>query len=281
MKYSIIIIALLFAIGCSHQTAYSPTQPQTQSTGLAKVSSVIPAHIAAFLAARGLLTIQANDMVTIRKTIPITNNSVSGETIVPAGPARIFSLDIVDTAGSVQYTGSDTANVTPDQPVNIDITLVRLSAPVTITATITEDNSSYQYYRFVANASTLAGPHESILVETHFIMAGITYPKPDSFSVLSYSPMVIGNINSLFDNNSTANTGYVKWTYTNTWEWVIDMKNNYTFDNFYMASWETFFYHEPSSVSIYGSHASTGPWTLLGVQVFTSIYQNATITLTY
>lgn len=278
MKYSIIIIALLFAIGCSHRTAYSPTQPQTQDMGLAKVSVNIPPHIAALLEARGLLIIQANDMITIRKTIPLNSTT---ETPVPAGPARVFSLDIVDTNGTTQYSGADTADIMANEPTNINIPLYRASAPVTIQATIMDDSSSYRYYRFLASTSTLAGPYESILTETHFTMAGISYPKPDSFSILSYSPMVIGDINSLFNNNGTANTGYVKWTYTQPWEWIIDMQTDYTFDSFYMASWETFFYHEPSNVSIYGSHASTGPWTLLGAQVFTSIYQNATIALTY
>lgn len=279
MKYSIIILALLFTmIGCSTHVSH-PTQPsQTQSTGLAKVSVNIPPLIAAMLEARGLLIIQANDMVTIRKTIPL--NSIS-ETPVPAGPARVFSLDIVDTNGTTQYSGADTSDILANEPTDINIPLYRASAPVTIQATIMDDSSSYRYYRFLASASTLAGPHESILVETHFIMAGISYPKPDSFSILSYSPMVIGNINSLFNDNSTANAGYVKWTYTQPWEWVIDMHVDYTFESFYMASWETFFYHEPSSVSIYGSHAPTGPWALLGSQVFTSIYQNATIALTY
>ena len=276
MKYLLLTIIALLAISCSNNNqSQNPTQPQP--TGLAKVSVQVPPQIAAILAARGLLSIQANDMVTIRKTIAIDNIT---ETPVPTGPARIFTLDLIDTNGHTQYTGADTANIT-STPADISIPLYRVTAPVSISATIMEDSSSYQYYRFVANASTLAGPWESILTETHFIMAGIAYPKDTNFTIISYSPMVIGTITSLFNNNGTANTGYVKWTYTNTWEWIIDMKDNYTFDSFYMASWETFFYHEPSNVSIYGAHTQSGPWSLLGAQVFTSIYQNATIPLTY
>jgi hypothetical protein len=107
------------------------------------------------------------------------------------------------------------------------------------------------------------------------------YPKDVSgYTIVSNDTAFVGTMAALFDGGLTASTGYVKPTCV-PWNWVVDMKEARTFTGFYMHVWETFFYGSPTSVTIYGSTAGTGPWTQIGTQSFSVDYQEATVALVY
>jgi hypothetical protein len=59
------------------------------------------------------------------------------------------------------------------------------------------------------------------------------------------------------------------------------MNQNYKFDSFYLSGWQTYFYKEPSDITVYGSNSQAGPWSKIGSSIFTTIYGSATIPLQY
>ena len=144
----------------------------------------------------------------------------------------------------------------------------------------------FRYYKFNVNATAVGGTYEPILTETHFVLTGDAYPPTGSYQVLSRDSISNGIFNYLFDgdittgpNNPIPYSGYIK--FTAPWQWTIDMNQEYRFDSFFLAAYDVGFYHEPSDVTIYGSNNSTGPWTQIGAQVFTTSYTTATISLVY
>ena len=239
------------------------------------------------IAKMAVLNISASDMLTLTKSLAITDSSVEGIVSgIPVGKNRLFEVSVFDSLDTLQYKGSATANVIADSMVTVTINVARVTSSAYINGSITEDSShssAYRYYRFVINAMALAGPYEGILTETHFLKGGVAYPPAGSYTLVSNSPVELGNISSLFDGDSSTsstNGNYMKFTSV-PWEWIIDMNQNYTFDSFYLSSWQTYFYKEPSDISIYGSNSSSGPWNQIGAEVFTVIYQSAVVPLTY
>lgn len=142
-----------------------------------------------------------------------------------------------------------------------------------------DQTQGYRYYKFEVNATDLGGPYECILTETCFMDGDAMVT--DGYKVLNHSPVYAGDTSTstLFNGSDSAGKGHVK-TITIPWHWVVDMGASYKFTSMFISSWETFFYHEPSQVTIYGSDdAST--WIQIGDKTFTSIYQSAFVPLTY
>ena len=211
------------------------------------------------IAKTAILTITAPDINTITKNLTITDSSVEGRiTDIPVGRNRLFTVKIYDTVNIPQYYGKATSNVFPDSVVTINMTIARITGSVDINGNIIEDTSylnGFRYYRFVVNTINLGGSNGAILTETHFIRGVTAYPPTGTYTVISNSSLVGGNILALFDGDSTTGptTGsYVKFSSV-PWEWILDMKQNYVFNSFYLSSWQTDFYAEPSNIIIYGS----------------------------
>lgn len=215
-------------------------------------------------------TIKRTDTLIITDTIKHTD-TLTNQNFIP-----VIVKDTITRIDTIKHTDTLTQQ-------KLIYVVVRDTITKHDTVYVPSVSSGYQYYRFVVDSAGLAGSSCIILTETDFIKNGQHYPTPRTVSVISHSPIAIGSIEALFDTDTTtgSTTGnYAKFTST-PWEWVIDMKQTIKFDSFYLSSWETFFYQEPSKVSIYGSMNLTGNWTLIGHQVFTQVYQSTTVPLTY
>jgi hypothetical protein len=296
---SLLSFGLLFSCLPVQPTSYEISSPEVLTnysgpvgTALFKIMVASNDTIFSKIAPSARVSISAGSgsaMSTISKALTFNDTSIQGTvTGIPAGNSRIFQVSVYDSLGSKQYYGADTANVLQDTTVNIFITVKRVIGSANINGEILEaDPIEYRYYKFIVNTSNIgstpgAAEDVSILTETHFLKGGVVYPSAGDYTIVSDSSIKAGSVGALFDGNSaTDSTGnYMKFSLA-PWAWVIDMKQSYTFDSFYLSSWQTYWYKEPSDISIYGSNSSSGPWNLIGAEVFTTVYQSAVVPLMY
>jgi hypothetical protein len=277
-------------LNCSTPQTVSVQPNANSGIALLKIA-VIPNSPFQKIAKTAILTISASDMLSMTKSLTITDSSVEGKVSgIPVGKNRLFEVSVFDSLDTLQYQGSATSDVISDSMVTVFISVKRITSSANINGNIIEDTTNsigYRYYKFVVNASNIgsspgAAEDVSILTETHFLKGSVAYPPAGNYSIVSDSSVEAGSVAALFDGDSaTDSTGnYMKFTLA-PWAWVIDMKQNYTFDNFYLSSWQTYWYREPSDIAIYGANSSSGPWKQIGAEVFTAVYQAAVVPLVY
>jgi uncharacterized protein (TIGR02145 family) len=131
-------IALLFAIvaGCGNNNQLSEPVTNGQGIALLKISAAAGTPFQK-LAKKATLTISATDMLTMTKTLSITDSSVEGAiTGIPSGKSRLFTVAVFDSLDTLQYRGSSTADVIADSTVKISINVIRVSGNAIINGTI-------------------------------------------------------------------------------------------------------------------------------------------------
>ena len=280
-KILALFISVLWLAGCSsHNNISNLLGPSGEQTGsvLCKVST---ANVVTGVIKTADLQVAGNGMVTITKRMSVNPSAIEGQiTGIPVGHSRTFKVMIYDSLGEQQYTGQATADVVGGDTVAVPMVLTRVTGAATINGVIQDVAPGYRYYKFVVSAMNLGGSSCGILTETSFLNDSV--PVVGGYTVLSSSTVAAGSIESLFDGDLTvgASTGlYMKFT-TVPWQWVVDMGATYKFTALHIASWETFYYHEPSQVTVYGSSDATN-WNQIGGQTFTTVYQDTLVPLSY
>jgi len=138
--------------------------------GVAMMKMLAASNSSFHLIARSAtVTISAPDMTQMSKALTVTDTSVEGlVTGIPAGPNRLFTVSVFDSAQVVCYRGSATAAIVPDDTVMVTLNLYRVGGAAEINGTIYEqpeidsDNSSLllglmAYYPFNGNAADESG----------------------------------------------------------------------------------------------------------------------------
>jgi hypothetical protein len=204
----------------------------------------------------------------------------SDDTLLYIGDTLITVRSGVDQHYDVKlyWVGPD---IPPAGQATMNMTLGRVGT-VTVNGYI---DPPYQFYKFSVDAMDIGGSSCGILTEASFIdvNGNAVTLNGTNYIIVSSSPIAVGTLQPLFDGDVTVGptTGnYMKFTVC-PWEYIIDMGRAYMFGSFRIAAWETWFYHEPSRVSIYGATSSTGPWQLLGTKTWTSCYDQDTVMLSY
>lgn len=225
------------------------------------------------------LQVAGHGMKTISKRMAVTPTAISGRVDeIPVGKGRSFKVTIYDSLGTPQYEGTSTADIKSDEVTAVPVTLSRVTGSVQILGQVEGTTYGYRYYKLTVNSLNLGGPNEAILTETSFYN-GET-PVVGGYTTVSHSAIVIGaELPCLFNGDATVDGGYIKFDIF-PWSWTVDMGASYVFTKLKIASHETFFYKEPSSITIYGSDDGS-TWNPIGDSTFTTEYQEAFITLTY
>lgn len=157
-------VALLFAILAGCGTANQVSAPLNKGEGIALLKITATAGDPfQKLAKTATLTISASDMLTLTKSLTVTDSSVEGKiTGIPAGKNRLFSVSVFDSLDTLQYQGSSTVNVIADTTVNVSINVVRITGNANINGHIIEGdtipkNGLLAYYPFSGNANDSSG----------------------------------------------------------------------------------------------------------------------------
>ena len=127
------IAALLgLCVGCSSSDTTVVPPPAESGQALLKVVATAESPFAR-LAHRADVTVSAADMQTINAALIVTDTSVEGAISgIPAGRERLFEIAVYDSADTVQYRGSATADVIADSAVDVTIDIARVSGAVRI-----------------------------------------------------------------------------------------------------------------------------------------------------
>jgi len=73
-------------------------------------------------------TVTGAKMEDMQGTVPIIGNAADIDLMVPSGPQRIFTIQILDSSGAVAYYGNKTVDLTGD-PITIEIPLNKVQVP--------------------------------------------------------------------------------------------------------------------------------------------------------
>lgn len=142
LKPFIFPVTVLLALAACCSNLNQPTEPFVQGKGTALFKIAAANGPFQKLAKKATLTITASDMLSMSKSLTITDSSVQGTiTGIPAGKNRLFTVAVYDSIDTLQYKGSATANVIPDSTVKVSIMVARVSGGVTINGTVVEDTS--------------------------------------------------------------------------------------------------------------------------------------------
>jgi uncharacterized protein (TIGR02145 family) len=136
-------LALLFVMvaGCGNNSQVSEPVDNGKGIALLKITAAASSPFRA-LAKKATLTISAADMLTMTKTLTITDSSVEGAiTGIPAGKNRLFAVAVYDSLDTLEYRGSSTAAVIADSTVKISINVIRVSGNAIINGTIIDSNT--------------------------------------------------------------------------------------------------------------------------------------------
>jgi hypothetical protein len=112
--------------GCS--TVDLASAEPTGEPGMASVSIAFAPNSPFATAARtALVTITASDMDSILQSLTVGDSTVSGTVDrIPAGPARVFRIDVRDSSNVLAYQGRDTVDILPGTVASVDVTVRRL-----------------------------------------------------------------------------------------------------------------------------------------------------------
>lgn len=204
----------------------------------------------------------------------------SGQTIelyIPEGTNRIFHFERYDSNFELTDTGTTISDINP----GMNNIVVNLKALIRIAAT----DSGFQYYKFIIDEMSIGGisANGAKISETHFVLKDVIYPMLNNYSILSSTQSEAGDPNTLFDGKGHPPSSYVTINKDNDlpYEWVIDTKNNYFFEKFFILCIEPEYYKVPSSIRILCSHFEKGPWILIATKEYYSGYTSDFIPLTY
>jgi hypothetical protein len=143
-KLFLMAVSLMFAIlaGCGNLTQVSEPVNNGQGIALLKIAATAGGPFQ-MLAKTATLTISASDMLTMTKSLTITDSSVEGTiTGIPAGKNRLFSVSVFDSLDTLQYQGSATANVIADSTVKVSINVDRVTGNAIVNGNIIEGDST-------------------------------------------------------------------------------------------------------------------------------------------
>jgi hypothetical protein len=85
------------------------------------------------------VTISAEDMDIMQAWLTIQGDIASGTvTDIPAGPTRLFTVDVYKTGGIKSYSGSEYSHIFPNQTVEVEVTLSQLTGTAIITVVLPE-----------------------------------------------------------------------------------------------------------------------------------------------
>ena len=110
-----------------------------------------------------VVTVSSSGMKSIVMNLTIEDTVVFGTVEdIPAGENRLFRIDIFDSAGIVQYSGSTTADILPDSTVDVTIILKRVAGNANVSGIIVDtveiaDGGLIAYYPFNGNAEDESG----------------------------------------------------------------------------------------------------------------------------
>lgn len=138
--FKLLSIAIIFAALSGCGSLNQVTEPVIQGKGIAMLK-IVAAAGSPFqkLAKKATLTISASDMLTMSKTLTITDSSVEGTISgIPAGKSRLFAVAVVDSLDTLQYRGSSLASVIADSTVKVSINVTRVSGNAIIDGNIIE-----------------------------------------------------------------------------------------------------------------------------------------------
>ena len=216
------------------------------------------------------------------------------------------------------FSGTDTVSTPGAKTTNTDTIHAVIGSTVTSGSIAASAAQGYRFYRVVidgANSSNKAG---MALVEAHFSIAGVDsfypgmgtsvadiYQSPYTSYIYSgtlstikpYSYTYINPPFALFNGDTVGKGGVSSacWIVIDSipWEIILDMKstNHSKFDSFYVCSWDTLKYTNPSSIKIYGTNETVTEdnyyqpyqvhWHQIASAVFPASYISATIPLHY
>jgi Concanavalin A-like lectin/glucanases superfamily len=157
-------VALIFAMltGCGNLSQVSQPVNNGQGSALLKIAAAAGGPFQK-LAKTATLSISASDMLTMTKSLTITDSSVEGTiTGIPAGKNRLFSVSVYDSLDTLQYQGSATANVIADSTVKVTINVLRIAGNAIVNGNIIEGDSIPKlglvaYYPFSGNTNDISG----------------------------------------------------------------------------------------------------------------------------
>ena len=122
--------------------------------------------------------------------------------------------------------------------------------PKASTAFMGPSLAGFRYYRVVVNSADLGGPNEPMLTGVGFRVDGVLV---GGSTVISSDPISGGDVAGLFNDRSDAGSGYVKFVAV-PWQVTVDLGVVTGVNELYLSSYDTWFYHVPSSVTVYGSN---------------------------
>jgi formylglycine-generating enzyme required for sulfatase activity len=145
LLYLPIGLTVIALMGCSNPGKIVSSIPQ--GTGMAKLMITAAAN-SPFqkIAKKATLAISASDMLTMSKSLTITDSCVEGTiTGIPAGKNRVFSVSVYDSLDSLQYQGSSSVNVIADSTVNVSINVIRITGNANVNGNIIETPAQMKY----------------------------------------------------------------------------------------------------------------------------------------
>ncbi len=159
------------------------------------------------IADHGTVKITAADMDTMADTLQITDSTVEGKIqAIPAGNNRLFEVFIYDSLDTLQYYGSNEADLPGGSIVNIPVTIYRIGADAEIDIEIIEspDSGMVAFYPF-------SGDADDSINNNHGTVYGAT-PTQDRFGNDSAAYEFDGNNDYILiqssEENNLSNTAF-------------------------------------------------------------------------
>ena len=187
-------VALVLAIlaGCGTMSQISEPVTNGQGTALLKITAAASGPFQK-LAKTATLTISAGDMLTMTRSLTITDSSVQGTiTGIPAGKNRLFAVSVYDSLDTLQYQGSATVNVMADTTVNVSINVIRITGNANVNGNIIETPAQMKYlpggtFQMGQAGVPYALPVHNVTVSS-FYMDSTLVTQADYFSLMGVNP---------------------------------------------------------------------------------------------
>ena len=135
------IFAAFCFFGCLGKDPASPTGKAPGSLSLKiQVGAASPFKT---IARTGDITVSAADMDPIVASLVIKDSTVEGKVGgIPSGRGRSIVVKVYDSAGTVRYQGSATADIIADAEASVSVTLVRKTGSVVVGGTVSETDTT-------------------------------------------------------------------------------------------------------------------------------------------
>jgi N-acetylneuraminic acid mutarotase len=130
----VVIVLLLTTLLMTGTCSKKPTRPEPGAFGQANITLLIPKALQEAID-QVLTLVTAADMDTIRQFLTIQDSVATG-TIqdIPAGPNRLFTVNVYKTGGILSHTGKDSTDILGGQTVDLEIELIELQGNVNLIA---------------------------------------------------------------------------------------------------------------------------------------------------